>query len=97
MLNRRREALILSIINIVYFLVVLDLSWTIYLIYGIYFAVSYFLRQTNNQEKMLKILLIIKSFITSFIYFSTFYVYYGIIIYIILSYFPIFLYFLIEM
>lgn len=72
MLNRRREALILSFINIVYFLVVLDLSWTIYLIYGIYFAVSYFLRQTNNQEKMLKILLIIKSFITSFIYFSTF-------------------------
>ncbi len=72
MLNRRREALILSFINIVYFLVVLDLSWTIYLIYGIYFAVSYFLRQTNNQEKMLKILLIIKSFITSFIYFSIF-------------------------
>lgn len=72
MLNRRREALILSFINIVYFLVVLDLSWTIYLIYGIYFAVSYFLRETNNQEKMLKILLIIKSFITSFIYFSIF-------------------------
>ena len=72
MLNRRREALILSFINIVYFLVVLDLSWTIYLIYGIYFSVSYFLRQTNNQEKMLKILLIIKSFITSFIYFSIF-------------------------
>lgn len=72
MLNRRREALILSFINIVYFLVVLDLSWTIYLIYGIYFAISYFLRQTNNQEKMLKILLIIKSFITSFIYFSIF-------------------------
>lgn len=72
MLNRRREALILSFINIVYFLVVLDLSWTIYLIYGIYFAVGYFLRQTNNQEKMLKILLIIKSFITSFIYFSIF-------------------------
>lgn len=72
MLNRRREALILSFINIVYFLVVLDLSLTIYLIYGIYFAVSYFLRQTNNQEKMLKILLIIKSFITSFIYFSIF-------------------------
>ena len=72
MLNRRREALILSFINIVYFLVVLDLSWFIYLIYGIYFAVGYFLRQTNNQEKMLKILLIIKSFITSFIYFSIF-------------------------
>lgn len=72
MLNRRREALILSFINIIYFLVVLDLSWTIYLIYGIYFAVSYFLRETNNQEKMLKILLIIKSFITSFIYFSIF-------------------------
>lgn len=72
MLNRRREALILSFINIVYFLVVLDLSWSIYLIYGIYFAVGYFLRQTNNQEKMLKILLIIKSFITSFIYFSIF-------------------------
>lgn len=72
MLNRRREVLILSFINIIYFLVVLDLSWTIYLIYGIYFAVSYFLRETNNQEKMLKILLIIKSFITSFIYFSIF-------------------------
>lgn len=71
-LNRKKEALILSFVNIIYFLVVLDLSWTVYLIYGIYFAVSYFLRETNNHEKTLKILLVIKAFITSFLYFSLF-------------------------
>ena len=71
-LNRKKEALILSLINIVYFLVILNLPWFIYSIYGIYFVVSYFLRESNNNEKIFKILMIIKSFMTSFIYFSLF-------------------------
>lgn len=72
MLNRKKEALILTMVNIIYFLVVLDLPWTIYLIYGVYYVVNFFLRESNYHEKTLKIFLTIKAFMTSFLYFSLF-------------------------
>lgn len=72
MLNRKKEALVLSIVNIMYFLVILDLPWLIYLTYGIYYVLYFFLRESNQQEKTLKLFLIIKAFMTSFIYFSIF-------------------------
>lgn len=72
MLNRKKEALVLSIVNIIYFLVILDLPWLIYLTYGIYYILYFFLRESNQQEKTLKLFLIIKAFMTSLIYFSIF-------------------------
>lgn len=72
MLNRKKEALILSGVNVIYFLVIFDLPWLIYLTYGIYYVINFFLRESNQHEKTLRIFLIIKAFMTSFIYFSLF-------------------------
>lgn len=68
MLKRKREALILSVINIIFFSMTIEIPVFYYLIYFVYFIVDYVL--TKNQKQSLMYLISIKAFLTSFIYFN---------------------------
>lgn len=70
MLKRRKEALVLSLINILFFSMILDIPWFYYLIYFAYFIFDYFF--SKKQKNISTYLLITKSFMTSFIYFLYF-------------------------
>ena len=70
LLKRRREAFLLSIVNIVYCSVFLTIPWYYYLIYIGYFGLDYLL--INNRKDSLNYFLICKAFLTSFIYFLYF-------------------------
>lgn len=70
MLKKRREALILSIINVLFYAITFKISWLYYLIYIFYFIIDYILR--NNSKLSIKVLVLSKTFLTSFVYFLYF-------------------------
>jgi len=70
LLKRRKEAFLLSIINIVYCSMFLMIPWHYYLIYIFYFIFDFL--NINNRNNSLNYFIICKSFLTSFIYFLYF-------------------------
>lgn len=70
LLKRRREAFLLSIINIIYCSMVLTIPWYYYLIYIGYLGIDFLL--DNHRKDSIHYFLIGKAFITSFIYFLYF-------------------------
>jgi len=70
LLKRRKEALILSIVNIIFFSMTIEIPIFYYLVYFIYFGVDYLL--DTNHKNITNYLLSIKAFMTSFIYFLYF-------------------------
>lgn len=70
LLKRRKEAFLLSIVNIFYCSMVLVIPWYYYLIYFIYLGLDYLL--TSHRDDSLNWFLITKAFFTSFIYFLYF-------------------------
>lgn len=70
MLKRKKEALILSIVNILFFSMTIEIPYFYYLVYLIYFGV--YCLYNGNHKNIVNILLFLKSFLTSFIYFLYF-------------------------
>ncbi len=70
MLKRKREALVLSIINVIFLSMTIETPVFYYLIYFLYFIVDYVLTKNNKQSSTY--LISIKAFLTSFIYFKYF-------------------------
>lgn len=68
-LKRRKEAFILSLVNILFFSMTLEIPWFYYLIYLVYFGFDYF---NKNLKNKLYYLLTVKAFMTSFVYFLYF-------------------------
>lgn len=70
-LKRRKEAFVLSIVNIIFFSMVIKIPWFYYLTYVIYFGIDY-LFSRDNRKNLLSFSTIIKCFVTSFVYFLYF-------------------------
>ena len=70
MLKRKKEAFILSLVNILFFNMILEIPWFYYCIYIVYFGVQYLL--TRQRKNVSSYLLSIKAFMTSFVYFLFF-------------------------
>lgn len=70
LLRRRKEAFLLSIVNIVYCSMFLTIPWYYYLVYIGYLGLDYLL--TNHRKDSLNFFIICKSFLTSFVYFLYF-------------------------
>lgn len=70
LLKFRKEAIILSMINILYFNIILSTPWYYHIIYLIYLTTDCLL--VNNRKEVVNYFSIIKSFINSFIYFINF-------------------------
>lgn len=70
LLKRRKEAFLLSIINIVYCSMMLTIPWYYYLIYVGYLGIDCIL--TNHRKDSIHYFLVSKAFFTSFIYFIYF-------------------------
>ncbi len=70
LLKRRREAFLLSIINIVYINMCFSFPWYYYLSYVLYFAIDCLL--TYHRKDSCHIFFSIKAFLTSFLYFLYF-------------------------
>lgn len=64
----RKEALIFSLLNILYFINVLDLPVSLYLVYLIYLIIDYFFNRDNRN--ITTSLIFIKTFTSSYVYFS---------------------------
>lgn len=70
LLKRRREAFLLSIINIIYCSMLLTIPWYYYLVYIGYLGLDFLL--DNHRKDSIHYFLIGKAFLTSFIYFLYF-------------------------
>lgn len=70
LLKRRKEAFLLSIINIIYCSMFLMIPWYYYLVYIGYLGLDYLLN--NSRKNSLNYFIICKSFLTSFVYFLYF-------------------------
>lgn len=70
MLKRNKEALVLSLVNILFFEMVIEIPWFYYLIYFIYFGINCLV--TRKRKNISNYLLLVKAFMTSFVYFLYF-------------------------
>lgn len=69
-LKRRKEAFLLSLVNIVYYRFMLTIPWYFYFTYLIYLILDYFI--IRNRKNSLNYFVCCKAFLTSFIYFLYF-------------------------
>lgn len=70
MLKVRKEAFILSLVNIIFFSIIIEIPWFYYLIYFVYFGIDYLI--SKGYRDIINYLLPIKGFLTSFVYFLYF-------------------------
>lgn len=70
MLKMQKEALLLSMVNVLFFSMNFEIPGIYYIIYLIYFGVDYLL--INNRKNLISYLMSIKALITSFVYFLYF-------------------------